>query len=262
MPKALVRTKSQIEFPDLRASRDMMVQSVAGLAAKGVNEGRADEMVWVAVDDNVDVEDWFARLLQRHPQLEMRGTFGPWDLVDRYAKQGLIKGYILYRADPSKGEINEHRPGMDCSVNVATSLAGLLDGIIVDERLEPEAKAHGLTLLLDVRDKTQAWCFQTYQDRFNRRMVCTQDPRKPNVRDLAIAQKTFVVYGDAEPVPTVMKWLDPLSPILGWNGGDEFKATELSTSWGHIQTATDWAVNLPVLMAGTEQADAIKGKKL
>ena len=260
MPKALVRTENQSKFPSPRVPYEMMVQSVAGLAARGVNEGRADEMVWIGIDDNVDVEDWFARLLQRHPQLEMRGIFGPWELVDRYAKQGLIKGYILYRADSSKGENNEHRPGMDCSVNVATSLAGLLDGIIVDESLEGEAKAHGLTMLLDARDKTQAWCFETYKDRFNRWMVCTQDPRKPNVRDLAIAQKTLVVFGYAEPVPTVMKWLDPLSPILGWNGGDEFKTTEMSTGWGHVQTATDWAVNLPVLMAGTEAAGQSKVK--
>jgi hypothetical protein len=260
MPKALVRTRSQNEPPALRASCDMMVQSVAGLAAKAVNEGRADEMIWVAVDDNMDVEDWFARLFLRHPQLETRGTFGPWDLVDRYAKQGLIKGYILYRSDTSKGETSAHRPGMDCSVNVATSLAGLLDGIIVDESLEAEAKAHGLTMLLDARDKTQAWCFETYKDRLNRRMVCTQDPRKPNVRDLAIAQKTLVVFGCAEPVPTVMQWLDPLSPILGWNGGDEFKTTDMSSVWGHFQTATDWAVNLPVLMAGTEAASQSKAK--
>lgn len=260
MPKALVRTKIRTEPPSLRASCEMMMQSVAGLAAKSVNEGRGDEMVWVDIDDNLDVEDWLARLLQRHPKVEMRGTFGPWDLVDRYVKQGLIKGYILYRSDSSLGETSQHRPGMDCSVNVATSLAGLHDGIIVDESLEAEAKAHGLTLLLDVRNQTQTWCFETFKDRFNRRMVCTQDPRKSNVRDLAIAQKTLVVFGYAEPMPTVMKWLDPLSPILGWNGGDEFKTTEMSSLWGHIQTATDWAVNLPVLMAGTREAPQSKAR--
>ena len=54
-------------------------------------------------------------------------------------------------------------------------------------------------------------------------MLCTQDPRKPHVRDLAIAQKAFTVYGDGEPTPAAMEWLEPLSPILGWNGGDEFK---------------------------------------
>lgn len=246
MPKALVRTTNQSGF-------EMMVQSVAGLAAKAVNEGRGDELVWVGTD-HVDVEDWLARKLKRHPRLEMRGVFDPWALVERYAKRGIIKGYILYRADMSKGAINEHRAGIDCSVNVATSLAGILDGIIVDEALEAQAQQHGLKRLMDVRDKTQAWCFETYKDLFSRAMVCTQDPKKSNMRDLAIAQKAFTGYGYDAPMPAVMKWLAPLSPILGWNGGDEFKSTEMSSRWGHIQTATDWCINLPVLMAGTENA--------
>jgi hypothetical protein len=249
MPKGLVRTPSRNEFPAPRASYEMMVQSVAGLAAKAVNDGRGDEMVWVGAG-NVDVEDWLTRLLKRHPQVELRGVFDPW----------VLQGYILYRADTSKGQVNEHRRGMDCSVNVATSLAGILDGIIVDEALEAQAQQHGLKLLMDVRNKTQAWCFETYKDSFNRAMACTQDPRKPNVRDLAIAQKAFTGYGYDEPTPAVMKWLAPLSPILGWNGGDEFKSTEMSSRWGHIQTATDWCNNLPVLMAGTESAEHTRVK--
>ena len=76
MPKALVRTENQNEFPAPRIPYQMMAQSVAGLAAKAVNEGRADEMVWVGAGD-VDVEDWLARLLKRNPQLEMRGAFAP-----------------------------------------------------------------------------------------------------------------------------------------------------------------------------------------
>jgi hypothetical protein len=249
-PKALVRLQENA-FPEPRAASEMLAQSVAGLAAKAVNEGRANEMVWLDTD-NIDIQDWLARRRQRQPTLELRGTFTLWDLVDRYARAGLIKGYILYRADHSAGKLNQHRPGMDCSVNVATSLAGLLGGIIVDERLEDQARQHGLKLLLDARDKTQSWCFATYQDRFNRRLLCTQDPQKPNSRDLAIAQKALTVFGDDEPLPTAMKWLEPLSPILGWNGGDEFKTTRLSTVCGQLQTATDWTVNLPVLMAGTE----------
>ncbi len=254
MPRALVRTITGNDFPVPRAACEMMVQSVAGLAARAVTDGRGDEMVWVGTD-NIDVEDWFARVLKRYPRVETRGVFDPWALVERYAKRGIIKGFILYRSDTSKGAINEHRPGMDCSVNVATSLAGVLDGIIVEESLEAQARQRGLPLLLDVRDKTQAWCFENYKDQFNRALICTQDPRKPNVRDLAIAQKAFTVYGYDAPTPAVMKWLTPLSPVVGWNGGDEFKSTEMSTRWGHIQTATDWCINLPVLMAGTERAE-------
>src|ERR1051325_5626312 len=108
----------------------------------------------------------------------MREAVDLWTLVQRYALRGIIKGYILYRADGSKGQVNEHRPGMDRSVNVATSLAGILDGIIVEQSLEAQAKQHGLKLLVDARDKTQAWCFETYKEQFSRALVCTQDPRK------------------------------------------------------------------------------------
>ena len=229
----------------------MMAQSVAGLAAKAVNEGRADEMVWIGSDTTI-LEQWFALFLKRHPDVKVRRAASIWELVDQYAKQGIIKGYILYKADESKGTTNDHRPDINYSVNVATSLAGLLDGIVVDENLQRDAEAHGLKQLADVREKTQAWCFETYKNEFNRRLVCTQDPRKPEVRDLAIAQKAFTMYGYGEPLKAVMEWLEPLSPVLGWNGGDEFKTTELSSRWGHIQTATDWCSNLPVLMAGSE----------
>jgi hypothetical protein len=261
LPKVLVRTTDQQEFPEPRTALQMMVQSVAGLADKAVNEGRGNEMVWVNNGDG-DLETWYACLLAEHPDLEKAGAFGPWDLVDRYAKQGIIKGYILYRRDRSKGETNTYRSRINCSVNVATSLAGLLDGILVDEELEKEAKAHGLKLLLDVREKTQTWCFQTYQDQFNRRMLCFQDPRKPHVRDLAIAHKVFTAYGSDELTRLAMAWLEPLSPILGWNCGDEFATTDLSTRYGDIQTSTDWCLNLPVLMAGTEKLNLPKVKSL
>ena len=93
-------------------------------------------------------------------------------------------------------------------------------------------------------------------------MLCTQDPRKPHARDLAIAQRAFTVYGKAEPTPAAMKWLEPLSPILDWNGGDEFATTELSSRYGLIQTSTDWCMNLPVLMAGTAKPEAPKAQRL
>ena len=37
----------QNDFPSPRVSYEMMAQSVAGLAAKAVNEGRGDELVWI-----------------------------------------------------------------------------------------------------------------------------------------------------------------------------------------------------------------------
>jgi hypothetical protein len=253
-PAALVRTAHSRAFPEPQLAYQMLVQSVAGLAAKAVNEGRGDEMVWVGTG-NPDGEAWYAAVIARPAPAGpvVRGDYGPWELVDRYAKRGIVKGYIVYRADRSAGNLNEHRSRMDLSVNVATSLAGILDGVIVEESLEADARAHGLERLLDARDKTQAWCFETYRDRFNRRLLCTQDPLKPHVRDLAIAQRALTIYGPDAPLTEAMAWLEPLTPVLGWNGGDEFETTKLSSVHGQLQTATDWCMNLPVLMAGSEQ---------
>ena len=230
----------------------MLLQSVAGLAAKAVNQGQGDEMVWVATG-NFDFEAWYHAWLAKNPTVEARGEVGLWESVKRYSSKGVIKGYLLYSIDNSVGQINDHRPGMNLSVNVATSLAGLLDGVLVDESLENEAIANGLSKLIDTRDKSQQWCFETYKDRFNRKMIYTQDPKKSNLRDLAIAQQAFALYGAEEPTESVYKWLEPLSPIAGWNGGDEFKSTRMSTVYGHIQTATDHCMNIPVLMAASEQ---------
>ena len=247
--------KTIIRVPASGAARDMMIQSVAGLAAKAVNEGQGNEMVWVETG-NASLGEWFSRWRAAHAEVVVTGPMDSWEIVDHFAKRETIKGYILYKLDVSKRDLNSYSADMDCSVNIATSLAPILHGIIVDESLEREAIAHGLNRLADVRNETQAWCFQTYRDQFNRHIVCTQDPKKPHTRDFAIAHNAFTFYGDAEPSTSVMKWLEPLSPILGWNGGDEFKTTELSSRYGHIQTATDWCMNLPVLMAGSEKMES------
>jgi hypothetical protein len=259
LPKTVVRTVR--DFPGQRRALEMMIQSVAGLAAQAVNEGRGDELVWVD-NGNADLEDWFSRWRAMHPNIRSSGSFGPWELVDRFTEHNLIKGYIIYRLDQSNGDLNTYRSRMDSSVNVATSLAGLLQGIIVDEAIEKEASAHGLKRLIDVRGKTEVWCFETYRDRFNRAILCTQDPKKPHIRDLAVSQKAFTVYGNREPTPSALAWLEPLSPILGWNGGDEFETTDLSTRYGHLQTATDWCMNLPVLMAGSEKLEPARANIL
>src|SRR4051794_12763592 len=109
-PAGLVRTGHPHAFPEPQAAYHMLAQSIAALAAKSVNQGMGDEMVWVGTG-NPDAEAWYAAAIGRKDPAgpEARGEFDPWELVDRYAKRGIIKGYILYRADRSAGAVNEHR---------------------------------------------------------------------------------------------------------------------------------------------------------
>lgn len=246
VPKTLVKTGAAT------IEGSYLAHGIAGLAAKAVNEGRGDELVWYDVG-NPDYQEWLRLWLKHHPEVKVVDRLDEWQLVDRYVKKGLVKGYILYRVDKSGGGINEWRSGMDCSVNVATNLAGVLDAAMVDESQQAVAERHGLKMLLDARNKTQDWCFDEFRKSFSHRLIFEQDPKKPNGRDLAIAQHAFTCYGMDGLTARVLDWLDTLSPLLGWNGGDELAATDQATLYGDFQAGTDWAENLPVLMAGADQ---------
>jgi len=239
--QSLPKTVVVVNSPDNRAGL-MTLQSLAGLAAQAVNEKRGDELVWVD-DGNPNINIWRTNFLAAHPDVHL-ATSDLWTLLGRYADGRFVKGYILYKSDSS--------------LAVATSLAGILGGVIVDEQMQPAAQAHGLKLLLDARDKSPSWCFESYKGRFNRRLICLQDPTKPHLRDLAIAQRVFTDYGADATIRRVVEWIDPLSAALGWNGGDEFGNTDLLTRFGDFQTGTDWCMDLTVTMAGAEAVQPMK----
>lgn len=261
IPKGVIRTTDWTSFEPVTSpngktnsgpfgATHIMVQALAGLAAQAVNERRLDELVWITNENPSSIE-WYSRL-NRRISLEDRGVLTPWQLVERFKAKGIVEGYILYSYDDSEGSLYSIRDNMDESVNVATSLAGILHAILIEEGQEERARKIGLEKLLDVRDKSPEWCFATYKDRFNRKLLCTQDPKVPNIRALAIAHKTFTLYGVTDFTAEVMEWLEPLSPILGWNGGDEFSQTVMPSEYACFQSATNWCLNLPLLMAGSE----------
>lgn len=255
LPASLLRTTPhdtwKSEGPDLAVR--MMLQSVAGLAAKAVNTGTSTELLWIS-SPNKEVEGWGQRFLADNPSIKLAATLSPWELVARFQKSGVIKGYILYNLDKSKAPAgSKTREDIDNSSNVATSLAGILDGIIIDESLESQAIKAGLKLLADVRGKSLQWCFETYRDQFSRDMLLAMDPKMVGARDYAISQKCFALFGHDDPLPAAFKYLNAPAPILGWIGGDEFYATRLASIFGHFQTATSQDLNLPVLTAGSRQ---------
>ncbi|MBN2131758.1 MAG: hypothetical protein JW741_19820 [Sedimentisphaerales bacterium] len=268
-PKAVVRVpgwgpKAESPGPLLvtgsLGATHMLAQSLAGLAAQAVNEGRSDEMVWIETD-NPSYRLWYAGLIERL-ELEERGAFDPWQLVDRYRKTGLIAGYVLYRYDRSAGRVNQWRAEMDMSANVATTVAGLRRAVLVEEQLEATAQQHGLTKLFDARAMTPAECFETFKPQLNRTTMLTQDPKVPHNRAMAIAHKCAVAYGTQAPVGEIMASLEPPAPIMGWNCGGEDEHTALPSRFGHIQTASNWALNLPILSAGTDAYEGAKIKTL
>lgn len=223
----------------------MLAQSLAGLAALAVNEGQGDELVYIDLWDNYSYQQWRSHLLQR-TGIEDRGNASVWELVSRYHKQGIVAGYILYSDQTTKAQAN-------ASANVATSLAGVLRGVVISERQEATAKQLGLTMLLDARDKSEAWCFENYQDRLSRKQLLLQRYRIPNNRAIAIAHQSLIIRGDGELAERVYEWLEAPALVHGWNGAqDEGSSVRQISRWGHVLCPSDWATNLPALSVGSE----------
>lgn len=113
-------------------TREMnLAQSLAGLAAQGVNDGSGNEGLWIethSADYQLYYKKWVKRL-----EVKELGAMPVWEIVERYKKQGYVKGYILYDYDKK-----------DNSINLATVQAGLLKGILVDITQEDKAKKMGL----------------------------------------------------------------------------------------------------------------------
>jgi hypothetical protein len=245
---------------DVARAQDMLLQSVAGLAAQAVNEGRSDELVWIDVPAKPDYARWYTATVKRLG-LREQGPMPVLDLVRRYAERGIIKGYVLYKANAvapglDKAERRKADADADESINVATTLAGLLGGVIVSEELEPAVRDLGVKQLFDARGKTSAWCFQTYAAQLNRSYVMSQRPRVPYARDVAIAHRMLVMWdaGDGSVATPVYRWLNPLSTVLGWVA-DEGEDVAEASRFGHVVVPSDICLNLPLLSAAATSSD-------
>lgn len=229
----------------------MLLQSLSGLAAQGVNDGRSEELVWIDTP-HVAYRRWYQQTLERtgiQPQAEL----DVWQLLARLRDQGLVRGYVVYRQDRSAGAENTMREGIDLSANVATTLCGVLGGVLMEESLVEKVHELGLTQLADARIMSLGECFATYQDRLNRQVILAQDPRKTPMRDLAIAHRGIALFGQEKPVPQILAWLKPLSTVLGWNGGEEWAQVQQFSEYGHVLTVSDWAQNLPLLSTAYDE---------
>ncbi|MBI3920359.1 MAG: hypothetical protein HY318_02985 [Armatimonadetes bacterium] len=234
-----------------------MMETLSGLVARHAQKTGTGEYLWTGLTSNPSYEEWFRRLVAWTKPRVIDGTYSVWDLVDRYRKAGVVKGYILYQYDHTNRAWhgNPEPAQLDTSANVATTLAGLLSGIAVDESLRGKAEAAGLRMLADVREWDEARCLKEYGDRCSRDLLSMNDPKNFLTRSLAVAARAFVASRANATYDQALARLRPGVPVLGWGIGDEAQLTLPSSRWGAFQTATNWCANLPVLSAGKTGLD-------
>lgn len=238
-PKTIVTCK----ISDFNSLAELnLAQSVSGLAAKAVNEKTNDEGVWV--DSKNEVYQTYYQSLVKRLHLKAKGTYDVWQLVKRFKDRNVIKGYVLYNA--GRG---------DNSINLATVYAGITRGVMIDQSQEKQAIANGLNKLKDVTEaqlNTQA--FLAVAPASSRNMLIVANPAFSNNRDYAIAHNSMVYYGVDSLFFKILDWVKPLSPVIGWNKGDEFKQIEPCTSRGLVNVPADWCQNLVMLTIGATEA--------
>src|SRR5690606_5182806 len=118
-------------------------------------------------------------------------VLGVWELVDHARASGVVKGYILYAADPAERPIYDGVPE-NTSANVAVALCSILPGVAIEEGIEVQAKEQGLELLLDVRDKDERWLWDRYGERFSTSLHARQDPRNPVMMSAVVAMNAML----------------------------------------------------------------------
>lgn len=165
------------------------------------------------------------------------------DMIKLYQTKFENNGYILY--DQANKE----------SVNVATSLAGVTGYIPIEVSLENLAIESGLTLKLDVKDKSERWAFDQYKDQFNWSSVVQLRQDIPHMRDYGIAMKYFYFYQDSMSNSAILfrdeihRMIKADSPIFGWGPFAEDSHIGIASRHGHFTIPSDYSFNTTVFSA-------------
>lgn len=243
----------------------MLAESVSGLAAQAVNEGKYDALVWINVpgwggDVRTSFSKWLAMAKARLVISNVE-TKDIWTVVDDLKKRDLIKGYVLFEPDVSEGNAYTKRAGINHSANMATTAAGVMKAVMITEDLKNEASAHGLKQLMDVRNETYANIYQKFKGAINPNMIMHVDPKYPNHRGMAVANNSNVFYG-AGTFDQFMAVVNPVSPALGWGDGNELAFSKSASNYALFNVASNWCDNLLVTSADAHNYQPQKVKTL
>lgn len=253
-PSTILEFKESPEYIE-----NTLVYSLAGLMARGVNNGETEKMIWMQTS-NRSYERWYEGLCNRL-DIQIKGEYNAEQLLSECLKEVEIKGYVLFKK-PKSMDWDIYNASEDESYNVACMYASVLDAITIEEGLEEMAKKAGLKMLKDARDISSDACFRELKDKLENNAIITMHPAYPNLRDFGIAHKTPIGFGVNDYVKKILEWTKPGSPLLGWNIGGESEFVIPSTVYGIINTANNWCLNYLILSSNSINEELPKFKSV
>lgn len=178
----------------------------------------------------------------------------PWELVDKFKghlnKNGYVR-YIVY----NENELYFDEPFAPDSVNVAATIAGQENYLMVDESLVSTAWAHGLVERENALKYDGYMIFNKYKDKVNQRVFASIANYNHSLYDVAVSLGCMVYCGDE--MEWMLSQLEQDGYVIGWyaNEGAGVKIASLN---GYSTLALDWAKNFTVY-AGLEH-ESLKQK--
>ncbi len=169
-----------------------------------------------------------------------------WALVDRF--QDRFAGAVVY--DPNLPE----------TLDVATTIAGLENLVILHPDLLAEAQTHGVAVVEDLRgrwtDKFAAfdWEVANLLPQCTTVAVADLDPTLLGARDYLIENRIFTfrykaIAGEAARLAAILELFPQNIPVLGYlaaNGSEEAAGEDVLSAAGKFLLASDFAPNLSV----------------
>lgn len=167
----------------------------------------------------------------------------PLSLVSRFRSE--LRGAVIYD------------PALPATINIATTIAGLDDGVVTSAA---QASALGLPVLTDLTGRfsdelsANTWAIDNLWPRTSQRMVISLNPTiAAGLRDYAIANRAFSTWLDhSDPAQRALieRLADDMptnSPYIGWLRGGESTTVETLSKRSVYVIAADTSQNLTVL---------------
>lgn len=171
---------------------------------------------------------WFSELSQNYSEVD-----SVWLLVETFRSHIPESTYILYTPYTE-------------SMNVATTLSGIEQSLMISERLESQAIEYGFVLKRDVRQRTTRWVIEHFKDKINFKAIASQPINNLANRDFIISQKGLIITHIQNDLEGFESFIPSDTPMLGW-GTDEVSDVYHLSQRGITTIASDHAWNVSFL---------------
>jgi hypothetical protein len=190
--------------------------------------------IYIVFKDQDD--NWLQTLINYRADIKIF-RIAPDDALSMFGRYA--KGYIVYD------------PDLPDTVNIATTMAGILNCTVVHPRDIPWVEGFGLRMVADLRGQFKSryeayyWAYENLWPKCDHRLLvpmCPGPPVEPRImqiasRDYVVALKLFAHYLDPnDPMERdlfikLLAEMPENSAVLGWHGEDEQLTVHLASSY-------------------------------